>query len=65
MGSQRNITLPSNIGPFLLESLPSGGSAAEDREYLIVALVVPYCVFLAIFWAFLFTVLLLLIEQSG
>ena len=32
MGSQRNISLPSNIGPFRLESLPSGGSVAEDRE---------------------------------
>ena len=45
MGSQRNITLPSNIGPFLLESLPSGGSAAEDREYLIVALALPIVFF--------------------
>ncbi len=45
MGSQRNITLPSNIGPFLLESLPSGGSAAEDREYLLLPWCCPLCSF--------------------
>ncbi len=62
MGSQRNITLPSNIGPFLLESLPSGGSA-EDREFLLLPWCCPLCCFF-LFSAFPFIALLLLIDNT-